>query len=203
MICTIHRSACVLVCALTLCSASATYAQSEFSFDLSEEVSVDGAPVVVSLLLTNDRPIEGLAAAFQFDPAKLTVDDVDFSNGIVASADFLSTNTLVGGVTLGVVMDLMGVIKIAAGVDQLIAEITFSPLVPPFDLVPLEFVDGIGMPPVQNIYVTNGLSQGVNDGLVLDNGSVSIEAGTDVPEPTTAGLVAMAVLGLAIRRRRR
>ena len=168
---------CIGVAALLL--AGGAYAQGK-SLAIGE---VEGSNVTVPVTMTSDEPIEGFVLSVAYDTTKLATLDVR-AVGAAAAAELIVSEIVPEGFTLGVVMDFVSPYDgqtIPAGTEA-IAEADLEADVAALGLelggppavLPLELVDGLNEPPLANIVVAGGMSFGVNEGLALVNGAVTV-----------------------------
>ncbi|HIA27290.1 MAG TPA: hypothetical protein EYN79_04095 [Planctomycetes bacterium] len=135
----------------------------------------------LSVLMDADAPVEGYVLAITFDTGLLSVSDVEIGSATSsAGAELIAPEILAGGFTLGVVLDFedpFGGQTIPAGTGLEIASFSITPLTivsAPTD-TPIEFIDGVLNDPVlDNIIVQGGLTIGVNEGLGLNNGTMTL-----------------------------
>jgi hypothetical protein len=133
------------------------------------------------ILLDNDAgATQGFVLSISHNSAVLTLDDINLAGTATqaAGAEFVATNILATGGTIGVVLDFVAPFlgqTIPAGQNIHIANYCYdcnNPIIyvagdpiPPADVSDLTFVDGVfGTPPLSNVVVVGGLS--INPNLV-------------------------------------
>lgn len=153
------------------------------SLSISDGSTTGLAPTTLEVSLTNDSPVEGYVLAITFDSSLLAASALttDGTATEAANAELIVIELHATGVTAGVVIDAESPFDgqtIAAGADQLVALLTLVPItiVDPAVNTEVEFTDGVlNSPPLSNIIVQGGLSIGVNEGLGLNNGTLTLE----------------------------
>ena len=143
-----------------------------------------GNNVEIPLTLEAEDEIQGLVAAFQWDGTKGVGQNLVLG-AVLDTADTVVTNIMGDFMVLGVVMDSDGLPDDPADPASLneiivpgtyvVATAVIECLADSAGPVPVEFVDGAhpaatGGPLMENIVVVEGLSIGVNEGLLLDDG---------------------------------
>ena len=143
-----------------------------------------GNNVEIPLTLEAEDEIQGLVAAFQWDGTKGVGQNL-MLGAVLDTADTVVANIMGDFMVLGVVMDSDGLPDDPADPASLneiivpgtyvVATAVIECLADSAGPVPVEFVDGAhpaatGGPLMENIVVVEGLSIGVNEGLLLDDG---------------------------------
>ncbi|MGE4619072.1 MAG: hypothetical protein AAEJ04_04605 [Planctomycetota bacterium] len=143
------------------------------------------APKTLVISMDAVEDVEGYVLSILFDESLLLATDF-WPISDSAAADLIVSNVYSSGVTLGVVMDTVPPFdgnKIPGGDDREIAALTLAPLasVSTDTVVDLEFVDDVfNSPPLSNVIVQGGLSIGVDQGLELEDGTLTLFAGEPV-----------------------
>jgi hypothetical protein len=174
-----------------LCLGYAGVAVAADSFTIGSNSTVGLTPATMSVLMDNDADVQGYVLAIEWDDARVDVTSVDVSGTVSGIGAELVVGELFPaeqGLTLGVVLDATAPFAgqvIAAGAGTEIA--TFDavqvggPEVADFT-ANFSFIDGmLNDPPLSNIQVQAGLSVGAGAGLVLNGGSLLVQA----PPPVT------------------
>ena len=182
------------------------------TMQLGTDTALVGQTVEIPLTLTIEQElVQGLVAAFSWNGAVGAGVDLLMGADILAiSPDLWITRVEPDYMVLGMVVDTdgMGPETIGPGIDLHIATAVISGLAP--GTSPVVFVDNTyamtdGGPVLDNIVVIGGLSVGQGDGLVLTNGSFTIEAVPNdvVPAPgaIVLGSIGIGIIGWLRRRR--
>ena len=174
------RSFQLIVFALVCTSIS--YAGGGQALNISSTSTLGLAPANLSLSLDSTADTEGFVVAVGYDDSLVTVSDLTTASTVTESsgAELVVAELLSGGFTLGVVMDAEAPFDghtIAAGSGLIIATITVTPaaIVAVDTVVAFDFTDGtLNNPPLDNIIVQAGMSVGVNEGLGLSGGALTL-----------------------------
>ena len=166
----------VLVC------TSMSFAGGDQSLNVSSTSTLGLAPANLNLSLDSTADTEGFVVAVGYDDSLVTVSDLTTASTVTESsgAELVVAEILSGGFTLGVVMDAEAPFDghtIAAGSGLIIATITVTPaaIVAVDTVVAFDFTDGtLNNPPLDNIIVQAGMSVGVNEGLSLSGGALTL-----------------------------
>ncbi|MEC9476606.1 MAG: hypothetical protein VX764_06185, partial [Planctomycetota bacterium] len=143
------------------------------------------APASMTLSLDSTEPTEGYVAAVAYDDSKVLITDVSTAGTATDdnNAEFVVSEILPGGFTIGVVLDSEPEFDghtIPAGSGQSLAVITVTPTEivdtgAGSETVAFDFSDGtLNSPPLDNIIVQGGLSIGASDGLGLNGGTLTL-----------------------------
>ena len=194
MIRSIPTYAWVWACALLLVSTTTTLEAQTFS--LTDATGQPGDQVLSIVSITNDEEASGWQFGVCHDGAELAVIDAvlgataETVNGGGNPGFFGIVTDPAGGdgVTMGAIVDLMGVNNLPVGTDQEVLDITYELIGDPVledpdlmdDVVPpieadIEFCDNLGEPAV----VTAIIISGTDVTPIADNGIITI-----VPPPT-------------------
>jgi len=146
----------------------------------------------VRVLMTNAANVEGYVTAICHDPAVLALEGIAVGAAAIDSgADFVQEELFAEGGTLGVVLDLVAPFEgnmIPPGAGQHIATYSYCCLQTPAEgeadiVTQLQFCDDtLGSPAKLNVIVVDGLSKGVDDGLIVRDGEFACRAIPVVPE---------------------
>ncbi|MGE4633536.1 MAG: hypothetical protein AAEJ47_10915, partial [Planctomycetota bacterium] len=153
------------------------YAQQSLSIGDGTTQGLASTTLTISMDATAD--VQGYVLAIAFDEGLLSASDLSPS-GAAQGAELIVPEILIGGVTLGVVMDSeppYGGESIPAGTGTAIAALTMTPaLVVETDTsTSISFQDGtLNSPPLDNILVQGGLSVGASEGLALNGGTMTL-----------------------------
>ena len=134
--------------------------------------------------LDSDDSTQGYVLAIAVDDTLLGVTDITIEGTDVDSvgAELAVGEILPGGLTLGVILDALSPFEgqvIPAGSGTSLAFLSLTPITlnPDPYTTPLQFQDGVfNSPPLDNLIVQGGLSVGAAEGLVLNDGTVSVSA---------------------------
>jgi hypothetical protein len=167
-----------------------------------ESLEITGAPQIVEgtasatfgIAMTTTSPVEGFVVAISYDNSAVQITNVTTAGSVTESngAELIVPEILATGFTLGVVMDAaapFGGQTIPAGVGQNIASFTAQSILSlpqgdPTVITGFDFVDGVlNNPPLDNILVQGGLSNGSGQGLGLNGASAGM--GIEPPPPST------------------
>ncbi len=169
----------VIVCTVLVLTIPS---QSQQSLTITDTGTQGLSAFSAAVELESDTGTQGFVLAIGFDSSllnatQLTVEGTDVE---VVGAELVVAEILSGGMTLGVVLDTESPFEgqeIPAGSGSTIALMTFTSMVispSPFT-TELQFQDGVhNSPPLDNILVQAGLSVGAQEGLVLNDGTVTI-----------------------------
>ena len=150
------------------------------------------------VLLTSTDTSEGFVLAIAFDATIVAVDDVSIVGTVTEAvgAELVVPEILPNGVTLGVVLDIgppFDAQMIPVGADQLLANLEVRPtlLVNMATDTLFEFVNStLNSPPLDNIIVQAGQSIGENQGLQLNDGTLTLLP----PPPDSLTIESLSVL---------
>ncbi len=156
--------------------------QSQQSLTITDTGTQGLSAFSAAVELESDTGTQGFVLAIGFDSSllnatQLTVEGTDVE---VVGAELVVAEILAGGMTLGVVLDTESPFEgqeIPAGSGSTIALMTFTSMVisPTQFTTELQFQDGVhNSPALDNILVQGGLSVGIQEGLVLNDGTVTI-----------------------------
>ncbi|MEC9476276.1 MAG: hypothetical protein VX764_04485, partial [Planctomycetota bacterium] len=154
-----------------------SFAQQSLSIGDGSTQGLSSTTLTITMDATSD--VQGYVLAIAYDESLATASDLSAS-GAAADAELIVPEILSGGVTLGIVMDAVepyGGQSIAAGTGTTIAALTMAPtgVVSEDTDVAVDFSDGtLNSPPLDNIIVQGGLSIGVDEGLGLNGGTLTL-----------------------------
>ena len=181
------------------------------TMQLGSDTALVGQTVEIPLTLTTEQEVQGLVAAFNWNGTIGVGVNLLMGTDIIGSPpDLWVTRVEPDYMVLGMVVDTdaTGPDAIGPGTDLHIATAVISGLAA--GLSPVVFVDNTnatvdGGPLLDNIVVIGGLSVGYDEGLVLTNGSFTIESipAEVIPAP---GAILLGSIGVGVvswlRRRR-
>ncbi len=151
------------------------------SLTISNGQSAGLASETLSVLMDADDSVEGFVLAISYDSALLSVSDIVAGSATAdAPSELVVPETLPGGFTLGVVVDATAPFdgqEIPAGPGQEIALFTMTPqtIVSTDTVTAIAFSDGVlNNPPLDNLLVQNGQSIDASNGLLLNDGSMTL-----------------------------
>ncbi|MEC9476219.1 MAG: hypothetical protein VX764_04195 [Planctomycetota bacterium] len=152
------------------------------SFTIADANTQGFSSFQTTVSLNSDSGTQGYVLAIAVDGTLLEVTDVTVEGTDVESVGVeLAVGEIVpGGFTFGVILDALSPYEgqeIPAGSGTTIANLSLSPIVisPSAFVTLLQFQDGVfNSPPLDNIIVQGGLSIGVAEGLLLNDGAVTV-----------------------------
>ena len=175
-----------LLLLLLLLTGFCGFVAGQESLTIGDGTSVGLSQAVLPITMDASSSVQGFVLAIGYDESKVTADDLAAAGG-AEDAELIIPEVLTGGVTMGVIMDAdppYAGQTIAPGSGILIADLTLTPviLVSAETVVPVSFAEGVlNTPILNNVIVQGGLSIGVGEGLVLNDGSLTIQE----PPPAT------------------
>lgn len=182
------------------------------TMQLGTDTALVGQTVEIPLTLTIEQElVQGIQAIFEWNGAIGAGVDLLMGADILAvSPDLWITRIEPDYMVLAMVVDTdgIGLSTIGPGIDLHIATAVISGLAP--GTSPVEFVDYKypmvdSAPLLRNIVVIGGMSVGQDEGLILTNGSFTIEAVPNdvVPAPgaIVLGSIGIGIIGWLRRRR--
>ncbi|MCA8960295.1 MAG: IPT/TIG domain-containing protein [Planctomycetes bacterium] len=158
-----------------------TYTNNTLAIQSAE--ATPGSTIELLAIATNDLDLGGFSFAGVFDAPNMTLQALDTVGTDAAGADFVAPNwSNVPGdswFTVGIVIDIAPPIDgvLAADVDNTVARLVFdvSPTAPVGEFLPVDFVGGVGDPPVDIVFSLEG---GMSATPSLFQGLVSVIEGT-------------------------
>ena len=137
----------------------------QYVFSVPMQISPPGVPARIPFTMDNSLGDEaqGLSASICFDPTILTATAVE--EGLATSplnmgagADFFQIDLLPNGITVGIVVDFLGMISYPIANDHHILDVVVDVIGSLGEISVIDFCV-IGSPPVSNVVVVNGASQ--------------------------------------------
>ncbi|MGE4619071.1 MAG: hypothetical protein AAEJ04_04600 [Planctomycetota bacterium] len=157
----------------------AGFVSAQESLSIGDGTAEGLSPETLSITLDASIAVQGFVLAIGYNEDLVTASDLGVA-GSASNAELIIAEVLTGGVTMGVIMDAEPPYEgqtITPGGGTLIAELTMTPVVVVSTeiLVPISFVDDVFNTPVlNNVIVQGGLSVGVDEGLELNGGILTI-----------------------------
>ena len=166
------------VCLCVLLAGSVTAQQ---SLTIADATTQGLSEFNTEVVLQSTAETQGYVLAVGFDSSVLTATDFSVEGTDVESigAELIAAEILAGGMTLGVILDAQSPFDgtaIPEG-ESTVGRLSFTPatIVTTDSTTQLSFVDGtFNSPPLDNLIVQNGLSLGVVEGLILNDGTVTL-----------------------------
>ncbi|MEC9476232.1 MAG: hypothetical protein VX764_04260 [Planctomycetota bacterium] len=178
----------------TLLPVSAGLAQAPL-MEMGDVVVFPGqSGVQVELSLSSDQPVSGIQMGISADPDRIIFQQIDLTGGVLAGlpVEFLETDIDIeeGEATLLVIIDGAAPFDqslppaTAAMVGNLVLDA--SSWLVPSNVEPINFTDGVGEPPLDNLVLIEGVAVTPD----LESGSLSVISQNVLHAQSTSGIAA-------------